>query len=201
MTDDLEHRLRAADPARSTSIYQPADSSIQKLVEGTMNTTARQDDTRRQRWLPAVGAAAAAAVVLGIGIYAGATSGNNDETATAGASSMELSLPSANLMMSCTRYSVDILAGMSPAFSGTAVEVDENGVLLEVDRWYRGGEADTVQLITADGERTSLSDVVEFTEGERYLVTASGGTVNSCGYTTEWSPAMAADFERAFASK
>lgn len=111
---------------------------------------------------------------------------------------MELSLPPADRVTSCVGYSVDILADMSPAFSGTAVEVDEDSVLLEVDEWYRGGEEDTVELVTADGDSTSLTDVVKFTEGERYLVTASRGTVNACGFTDKWSPEMAADFERAF---
>ncbi|MBA2716183.1 MAG: hypothetical protein H0U51_03885 [Propionibacteriales bacterium] len=199
MTDDLERRLRAADPARSASVYQPADSLIQGLSEAAMNTTPTQQDPRRPRWVPAV-AAAAAVAVLGVGAYAVATSDDSAAPPTALPSSMELTLPAAGVMASCVGYSVDILADMPTAFSGTAVDVDDDSVLLEVDTWYRGGDADTVELATADGETISLSDVVEFTEGERYLVTASEtGTVNSCGFTSKWSPEMAADFDRAFA--
>lgn len=200
MTDDLERRLRAADPARSASVYQPADSLIQELSEAAMNTTPTQQDPRRPRWVPAV-AAAAAVAVLGVGAYAVATSDDSAAPPTAGGSPMELSLPAAGVMASCVGYSVDILADMPTAFSGTAVDVDEDSVLLEVDTWYRGGDADTVELATADGEPISLSEVVEFAEGERYLVTASQtGTVNSCGFTSEWSPDMASDFDRAFAN-
>jgi len=200
MTDDLERRLRAADPARSASVYQPADSLIQELSEAAMNTTPTQQDPRRPRWVPAV-AAAAAVAVLGVGAYAVATSDDRAAPPTALPSSMELTLPAAGVMASCLGYSVDILADMPTAFSGTAVDVDEESVLLEVDTWYRGGDADTVELATADGETISLSEVVKFAEGERYLVTASEtGTVNSCGFTSEWSPDMASDFDRAFAN-
>jgi len=200
MTDDLERRLRAADPARSASVYQPADSLIQELSEAAMSTTPTQQDPRRPRWVPAV-AAAAAVAVLGVGAYAVVTSDDKDAPPTALPSSMELTLPAAGVMASCLGYSVDILADMPTAFSGTAVDVDEESVLLEVDTWYRGGDADTVELATADGETISLSEVVKFAEGERYLVTASEtGTVNSCGFTSEWSPGMASDFDRAFAN-
>jgi hypothetical protein len=40
---------------------------------------------------------------------------------------------------------------------------------------------------------------VDFQQGERYLVTATGGNVNSCGCTTAATPDMEAAFERAFA--
>lgn len=197
MTDELEQRLRAADPARSPNIYQPADSAVQDLMEATMSTTTTQDDTRRPRWVLAA-AAAAAVAVLGIGTYT-VVSGDDNAAPTAAGPTMELSLPGAGVMASCVGYAVDVLADMPTAFSGTAVEVDDDSVLLEVDRWYRGGDADTVELATPDGELISLSDVVEFTDGERYLVTASeSGTVNSCGFTSKWSPQMADDFDRAF---
>jgi len=199
MTDDLEQRLRAADPARSVSLYQPADSSIKKLMEATMEASAAQHDPRRPRWVPAVTAAAAVAV-LGVGAYAVVTSDDSAAPPPAGGSPMELSLPAADVMASCVGYSVGVLADMPTAFSGTAVDVDDDSVLLEVDTWYQGGDAGTVELATVDGGQVSLSEVVEFAEGERYLVTASEtGTVNSCGFTSEWSPEMAADFDRAFA--
>ncbi len=198
MTDELERRLRAADPARSANSYQPADSTISDLTEATMNATPTHDGTRRPGWLPGV-AAAAAVAILGVGTYAVVTGNDDHPTTAAGGPSMELSLPRADVMTSCVQYSVDILADMPTAFAGTAVEVDEDRVLLEVDTWYRGGETKTVELSTVDGKSTSLSGVVEFADGERYLVTASENkTVNSCGFTGRWSPDMAADFDRAF---
>lgn len=198
MTDDLERRLRAADPARSPRIYRPADSSVQELMEATMSMTTAQPDPRRPRWVPAV-AAAAAVAILGVGSYAVVTSDDEDPSPTASSSAMELSLPGAGMMASCVGYSVDVLSDMPTAFSGTAVEVDDDSVLLEVDKWYQGGTADTVELATTNGELVSLSEVVEFAEGERYLVTASEtGTVNSCGFTDQWSPQKAADFDQAF---
>jgi len=49
-----------------------------------------------------------------------------------------------------------------------------------------------------NGEQVSLNGVVDFEVDKRYLVTASEGTVTSCGFTAEWSPEMAADFEAGF---
>ncbi len=163
-----------------------------------MNTTTTQDDIRRPQWILGI-AAAAAASVFGVGAYTVLADDDPAATTTASTSSMTLSLPGGEVMRSCVPYSVEILAQMPTAFSGKAVEVQENSVLLEVDRWYRGGDTDTVELATRDGELISLSDVVEFAQGERYLVTASGdGTVTSCGFTSEWNANGAADFERAF---
>jgi hypothetical protein len=103
-------------------------------------------------------------------------------------------------MASCIQYSVDVLADMPVAFSGEVTAVEGDTVVLDVDRWYRGGDAERVELIAPAGDTAALIGTVDFAPGKRYLVTATGeGAVNSCGYTAEWSPAMAADFEKAFA--
>jgi hypothetical protein len=103
-------------------------------------------------------------------------------------------------MSSCIQYSVDFLAQMPVAFSGTAETVEDGTVRLEVDRWYRGGTADVVELENPTGPMTSI-DGIELVAGSRYLVTASeDGTVNGCGYTAEWSEPMARDFATAFGS-
>lgn len=200
MTDDLEARLRAADPARSADVYQPARSSLEELAEATMNVSTSQQSNRPSRWVAAV-AAAAAVAVLGVGGYSIVKSNDGGGSSTTAGSPMQLSLPGAGVMASCVQYSVDVLADMPTAFSGEAVEVNDHSVLLDVDTWYRGGDADTVELATLDRPSVSLADVVKFTVGDRYLVTASeSGTVNSCGFTSRWSADKAADFERAFKS-
>ncbi len=114
---------------------------------------------------------------------------------------MQLALPGSDVMSSCIAYSVDILADMPTAFSGHVVEVGDDSVVLEVDNWYRGGSAKNVELATLNGEQVALNGVVDFAIDKRYLVTASeAGTVNSCGFTAEWSPEMADDFEAGFGS-
>jgi hypothetical protein len=88
---------------------------------------------------------------------------------------------------------------MPVAFSGTATDVAEDTVTLDVDRWYRGGEADSVTLERYDASTASIEGL-DITEGDRYLITATGGTVNLCGYSVPWSSQMATAFDEAFGS-
>ncbi len=202
MTDDLERRLRRADPAGTVPGRGSATPSIRELMEAAMqdttNTTTTPTPTNRRtpRWLPA--AVAAAVLVVGGASAAVVLTNRDAPPASAPKPSLTLELPDSTTSSSCMQFSVDILADMPTAFSGTAVETDDRSVVLEVDRWYRGGDAGYVELINNVGPMTSI-DGIEFTRGHRYLVTASEArTVNSCGYTAEWSEQMAADFETAF---
>lgn len=204
MTDDLRARLRAADPVATVA---PDPSRIRTLAEATMNTTL--DDTgttstsggRRTGTGPrALVAAAALAAVASLGTVGLAVLGPDDEQPSAAPETLELTLPPSDVMSSCIQYSVDFLAQMPVAFAGTAETVGDGTVLLEVDRWYRGGSADVVELENPTGPMTSI-DGIEFAAGSRYLVTASeDGTVNGCGYTAVWSEPMAQDFASAFGS-
>lgn len=195
----MERRLRAADPAQLARVYEPSESSIRELLEVTMNTSATKAP-QRPRWIPAV-AAAAAVSLIGVAAFA-VVAGNEDSPTPAGPqTTMHLKLPSSMAMTSCIAYSVEFLADMPTAFSGQVVEVGDETVVLEVDTWYRGGDADIVELTTQNAEQVSLTGVVDFTKDKRYLVTASEtGEVNSCGFTAEWSPEMADDFEAGFKS-
>lgn len=202
MTDDLERRLRAADPVASADAVRPAEPSLRQLMEATMTTDldrsthpARTAPTWRRPAL--VAAAVAALVVTGIGVVA--VVDDDAPPATTAPSVLELSLPASDAMASCIQFSVDVLADMPVAFSGEVTAVEDGAVVLDVDHWYRGGDADTVELAAPDGNAVALIGAVDFQSGKRYLVTANQeGVVNSCGYTAPWSPAMAADFEKAF---
>ena len=211
MTDDLHARLRAADPAAGSGVSPSSPTSIRELRENTMNTTDRDathpnttrrghpdpaHDGRRSPWLVAA-AVVAVLSVAGAGIAGVLTRGSEDSPAGS-RPSVVLALPDSNIASSCMQYSVDVLAGMPTAFSGTAVSVGEGTVLLRVDTWYRGGSGETVALKNPDRAMTSIEGV-EFAEGSRYLVTASEmGTVNTCGFTGPWTADMAADFATAF---
>ena len=199
MTDDLRQRLRAADPVATVT----ADPSrIRTLAEAAMSTTL--DDTgttttsRGRRTPGGLRLLAAAAAVTVLGTAGALVLGPDDEQPAATPEVLELSLPPGDVMSSCIQYSVDVLAQMPVAFSGTAEAVADGTARLEVDRWYRGGTADVVELENPTGPMTSI-DGIELTAGSRYLVTATeDGTVNGCGYTAEWSEPMAQDFARAF---
>lgn len=201
LTDDLRHRLRGTDPVATV----PADPArIRTLAEATMSTTL--DETGRtttsggRRTGPGLRVLVAAAVVAALGAAGLLALGADDGQPTAAPETLELTLPPGEVMSSCLQYSVDVLAQMPVAFSGTATDVDDGVVRLEVDRWYRGGSADVVELENPTGPMTSI-DGIEFTAGSRYLVTATDdGTVNGCGYTTGWTEGMARDFAQAFGS-
>lgn len=201
MNDDLLRRLRQADPALVPISERPASPSVRDLMETAMQSTSTMTtDTkpRRPRWQPALAAAAAVAL---LGVAATVLLGDDDQPAgpPAAGPAMTLDLPASDVMGSCIQYSVDYLAPMPTAFSGQVTEVGDSTVTLEVDRWYRGGDAGVVRLID-NNEGTASIDGVDFVEGARYLVTASeDGSVNACGFTARWTPQMAADFESAFA--
>lgn len=202
--DAVERRLRAADPA--ARVDPPAGSWLPDLVEATMQSptplTARsvRQSMRPTRWI-AVAAAASTVAAVGVGAY---VIGAGDEPAdTTAGTSVTLALPGADggpTLGSCLPFSVDVLADMPVAFAGTATDVGNDRVVLEVDRWYRGGDADRVRLTAPDAATVSI-DAVEFAEGERYLVTATDGVVNACGYTDKWSADKAAAFDEAFGAK
>lgn len=154
----------------------------------------------RRRWaLPAAAAATVAALaVAGTALVGGLPGGDAEPSRRP---SLELALPGEDgAMASCVPFSAEFLADMPVAFSGTVASVTDEEVLLEVDRWYRGGSADTVVLTRPPADTAALLGSVEFTEGKRYLVTATDGVVNSCGFTMPWTAGNAAVFDQAFKS-
>ena len=148
---------------------------------------------------PAVLAAAAAAVVaLGVGAVVANTGGGSTPAPRA---KTVLALKAGDAgggisLNSCMIFSVDLLRGVPVAFGGTVTEVSSGTVTITVDRWFKGGNADVV-TVAVPPQNTSVGSV-EFLKGKRYLVTATEGTVNSCGLTGEATPDFEKSFEEAF---
>lgn len=192
--DELRARLEAADPARHDV---PAASWIDELVEATVSGTEQETARRRNGWV--LGAAAAAVVAaLGVGGYAVLADddgGGSDEPTT-----LALTLPKGDPMMMCIALSPEELSRVDQAFSGTATEVGDRSVTIETDHWYKGGDADLVTLETSGDEYVLLEGGIEFAEGERYLVSASLGTVGSCGFSGVWTEELAGVYAEAFGS-
>jgi hypothetical protein len=86
---------------------------------------------------------------------------------------------------------------MPLAFEGTVTGVDGDVVTLDVDRWFKGGDATQV-TITAPAGFEALIGGIEFDEGAQYLITATDGVVNYCGFSGPSTPEMRAAFEEAF---
>ena len=205
--DDLRARLARVDPCPPDgSVTRSGNAPAHELLEAIMATPvdttsaelATTERTRGRRWLlPAVAASAVGALAIGAALISGGAGSDTDRPAIA--SRLQLKAPDGSQMASCMMFDEKFLAGMSPAFGGTATQVGAVSVVIDVDTWYspKGSEVDEVELTTGGGAQVAL-DGVEFEQGKRYLVTAADGNVNGCGYTGPATPELEASFERAF---
>jgi len=196
--DELRARLQAADPARRDA---PADSWIDELVVATVNEQEnRTEEPRgRTRWLvPGVAAAAVAAIAVGGYAFIAADDGGGGDKGDEQRTELALTLPAPDPMQMCIQFSAETLRPMEKAFAGTAADVTGDQVTLDVDRWYKGGDADVVELTGSTDAGVLLEGGIQFTEGERYLVTATGNDVNGCGFSGVYTDDMAAAFDEAF---
>ena len=194
--DSLRQRMRQADPARMSA---PADARVEDLVTAAIAGSARPSSQAR-RWAPVLVAAAAVALIAGAA-YVISRDTEPSMRPPAALTTASLAVPggdSGPTMQSCVPFEVRYLRDVQTAFSGTAVTVGDDRVTIEVDQWYRGGDADLVELTAVDPQTSLLLDGFEFVEGERYLVTANDGTVNLCGFSGPWSDALAASYAEAF---
>jgi hypothetical protein len=199
--DDLRARLARIDPAAAGPVDPATSPRAQELLERTMQTLdplpVVRELTRPPRWRrPALAAAAAVAVV---GIALGAVQLTSEDTpAVTAPTTVALAVPAGGdgtTMSSCLMFDVAILRDMPVALAGTVVAQDADSVTLRVDRWYKGGSADQVRIATPAASTSVALDGVAFEQGKRYLLTATDGTVNGCGYS---GPATA-DLEKSYA--
>lgn len=115
------------------------------------------------------------------------------------AAPLELSAGGGDGMASCLPFDPAILRDMPVAFEGTATAVDGDRVTLEVDRWFKGGEADEVVVLAPQGLEALIGGI-PFEVGGEYLISATDGQVNYCGFSGESTPELLAGFETAFGS-
>ncbi|MEX1125891.1 MAG: hypothetical protein WEE53_09545, partial [Acidimicrobiia bacterium] len=132
-----------------------------------------------------------------VGLLSGDGYGGGDTIAAT--PPLELNLGADDPMASCIQFSVEYLAPMPVAFEGTVASVDGDTVTLEVDTWFKGGDASQVVLNAPQGLE-ALIDGFAFEEGGQYLITATEGNVNYCGFSGRSTPELRAAFEEAFAS-
>lgn len=215
MNDPLRDRLRQGDPLllgddtdpvpaapppelleriMSTPVVPDTVSSGSSGPSGAVSSTSRP---ARSRWKFALGGAAAAALI-GIGGVA-LLADRNGGTDPIASPPLELELGPSDPLASCLPFDVQTLAGMSVAFEGTVTDVTDDTVALTVDRWFRGGEADTV-VLASSADDVALVGGADFVVGSTYLVSAEGGAVSVCGYTGPATDDLRAAFEQAFAA-
>lgn len=200
--DDLRDRLCRLDPAPPGVPVDPVTGpTAQERMARAMHTPVQipgppaaphERAPRRRPWLLAAAAAVLVALVGGFLVLGNGTGPGSGDGQP---STLALELAPGDAAMSCVPFDVQFLRDMPVAFAGTVTALDPGQVSLAVDRWYTEGSADRV-TVAAPGEQTSAAlDGVDFREGARYLLTATGGTVNGCGFSGPASP----ELERAYA--
>jgi hypothetical protein len=210
MTDEhneAELRLRAADPAGPSRPLPPSRVPRAELLETIMSTTTTESPAppaapSRTKWLLAAAAvvvAAASATTIALATSSGGGGGSHRPVASVAHLKMPSSRPG-HPGTTCIQLTVDLLRDKQLAFSGTATDVSDSSVTLNVDHWYKGGTADQVELTNLGGVGPTTEGAVTFTAGQRYLVSASDGTVGICGYSGEYTPALAQLYDEAFGS-
>jgi hypothetical protein len=206
--DELRARLARLDPAPAGSPVDPVTSPrAREMVERAMNAPELQtldvptDDLaarRRRRWL--LPAAAAVLVAVVVGVVVSLSGGGGGDTPGEDPTTLALSLPAPDAAGSCVVFDVAFLAEMPVAFAGSVTAVGADQVTLDVDHWYRGGDADQVTVAVPSQQSSAALDGVDFRQGERYLITATDGTVNGCGFSGPADPQLEQAFEQAFGS-
>lgn len=166
-------------------------------TDPTPETSARASDRR-----PVIGAAIVTVLVIAVLPLAalawfddgGVEDVGGEATVT---ETLALSLGTEEATTSCLALDPSILAGMSPAFAGTVQSVEDETVVLEVDRWYAGGETDVVELQAPAGLEALIGGI-DFEVGEQYLIAATDGTVNYCGHSGPVTPELQAAYDAAY---
>ena len=93
----------------------------------------------------------------------------------------------------CMEPSPETLGSYPILFAGTVTSVEGATVTFHADEWFKGGGAETVELV-AD---TKVPETLTFSEGEHYIVGAKDGVVPPCGANGA-SPETIAKFRQAF---
>ena len=201
MTDELRNRLSRLDPMASDVSTEPVTTeSSRQLLEEIMSTPNVEQPgspgtSSKRPWIAAVAAAAVVIVAIGaVGLFA-----RDGGDPVAAGPPLELNAGSQDPMAMCIQFSVEELAKAQVAFEGTVSSVDGDAVTLDVDTWFKGGDAAQVVLNAPQGLE-ALIDGFAFEEGAQYLITAYDGNVNYCGFSAKSTPEMRAAFEEAFGS-
>jgi hypothetical protein len=139
--------------------------------------------------------AAAAALVVAVGGAIAFTGGGEDPVASG--PPLELNAAGDDPMAMCIMFSVEELARAPIAFEGTATSVEGETITLDVDEWFKGGDAGQVVLHAPSGMEALIAGF-PFEVGAQYLITAYDGNVNYCGFSGPSTPEFRAAFEQAF---
>lgn len=201
--DNLRARLSRMDPIGPETTVNPATSSrAAELMERAMQgaeapRVGKLSAARRRRRRPVLWLAGAAAIAAsGLGIFFTVDRAGPDDAGRP--TTLALSLPPSDVMASCIPFELEYLRDMPLAFAGTVTAADGEQVTLDIEHWYRGSDVDEVTIAVPAGQTSAALDGVDFRAGERYLVAATDGTVNGCGFSGPATPQLEGAYADAF---
>jgi len=206
--DQLDARLRAADPASSLPAADPA--WVARLLEDTMSndllTESRENGTHNRSPLTWLVAAAAAVIIAGVGIFAVVNGQDAGEPApppqAADPTVTELTGPDQGALSArCMVPNADLLSDQPVAFDGTVASISDGLVTLDVTHWYAGDPTDLVTVEAPSAQIQKLLAAVQFKDGGRYLVAANeSGELLVCGFSAPYTQGLASLYDQAFPS-
>jgi hypothetical protein len=203
--DDLRARLAAVDPARlgaaPGALSQPSPARMQEHIMATIDqpTTAPESAPEARRRTRLLAAAAALVLLAAAGVASLITTTSDDGAPGSSApTTVALKIASSTATSSCIRFDVKFLHDMPVALAGTVTSVTAEAVTLEVDLLYKGGTSDRVTISVPDANTSISLDGVHFVDGKRYLLTATNGTVNGCGFSGPVTPELERAYSQAF---
>ncbi|MEA2613323.1 MAG: hypothetical protein QOI52_1282 [Chloroflexota bacterium] len=210
-------RLRAADPSRADDVPDASLARVSASVQEHIMSDLRRDPNR----LPptrgplaivaglAVVGALALAIAFGSGLGTPAPAGSPVAvvpTVSPGPSSEPSTDPIAGGggaggggAASCIRYDPSILPSYDIVFDGTVTAIDGKQVAFDVNTGWKGAKG-SITLTAPESNIAITGPAPEFTVGGRYLVSAAGTTINTCGYTLDYDADTAAAWAAAFGS-
>ena len=215
--DELRRLIAALDPMSADTPVEPVTSPqarhrLEQIMQvnesgttepGTGEPAATETAVvplARRRRARLVLAAAASVAVLGLGAVVAVNTGGSGSPAKA-PTVMALSAPGGGPAMGmCIRLDAETLKMAPVALAGTVTALDDRSVTLHVDHWYKGGDADEVTIAVPPGGDVSpaLIPGVDFEQGKPFLITATDGTVNGCGFSGPAAPELQQVYDEAF---
>lgn len=203
--EELRRRLRALDPANDPVDPVTSPRALEQMERVMASTDLSEPAVgvvpSRSR-LPLLLAAAAVVGALSIGAVLVATHERTPAVrpvpAAKAPTTLALTVPGGITMGSCVPFDVKYLREMPVALAGTVAAADSTQVTLDVDRWYKGGTATRVTIAVPSGQTSAALDGVDFVQGKRYLLTATDGTVNGCGFSGPATPELERSYAEAF---
>ena len=188
---DLRDRLRALDPMHpGVAMRSVTDETSRRQLEDIVDGTYEGNSSSGKTVWYAVAAAAVVALAVGAALILGGGGSAVEEP-------FRLELAQGDPMAMCLAISAEELAKVPVAFEGTVTSVEGDDVTLDVTEWFVGGDAAQVALTAPQGFEALIGGIA-FEEGGTYLISATEGVVNYCGFSDVASPELRALFEEAF---